>query len=137
MDATTYLKKAGLKLTPVRLRMVEIFDAADHALHQQEIESGFDGIDRITLYRTLKSFEEKGLIHKITDLDGNSKYAMCESECLEHHHHHHHAHIHFQCDHCHLTYCVENVEIPNIEIPGKFLVTGQNITITGKCENCQ
>ena len=33
--------------------------------------------------------------------------------------------------------CVENVEIPAIEIPGKFVVTGQNITITGKCERCQ
>lgn len=137
MDATIYLKKAGLKLTPVRLRMVEIFDAANHALLQQEIESGFDGIDRITLYRTLKSFEEKGLIHKITDLDGNTKYAMCESDCLENHHHDHHAHVHFQCEQCHLTFCVENVEIPNIAIPGKFLVTGQNITITGKCEHCQ
>ncbi|MBK7009490.1 MAG: hypothetical protein IPH36_13115 [Saprospiraceae bacterium] len=61
MDATTYLKKAGLKLTPVRLRMVEIFDAANHALHQQEIESGFDGIDRITLYRTSSHLKKKAL----------------------------------------------------------------------------
>ncbi|MFN8319011.1 MAG: transcriptional repressor [Saprospiraceae bacterium] len=137
MEAALYLKKAGLKLTPVRTRMVEIFLSAQHALHQSEIESQFDGIDRITLYRTLKSFEEKGMIHRITDLEGNTKYGMCETKCLEEHHHHHHAHVHFECDHCHLTYCVENVEIPAIEIPGKFVVTGQNITITGKCERCQ
>lgn len=137
MEASDYLKKAGLKLTPVRMRMVEIFLSAHHALLQSEIENQFDGIDRITLYRTLKSFEEKGMIHRITDLEGNSKYAMCESRCMEDHHHHHHAHVHFQCEQCHLTFCVENVEIPAIEMPTKFLVTGQNITITGKCENCQ
>lgn len=137
MDASTLLKKAGLKLTPIRLKMIEIFNTCSHALPQHEIEGRFEGIDRITLYRTLKSFEEKGIIHKITDLDGNSKFAMCETRCVEDHVHDHHDHIHFECEECHLTFCVENINIPNIEVPDKFLVTGQNITITGKCEHCR
>ncbi|MBK8698927.1 MAG: transcriptional repressor [Saprospiraceae bacterium] len=115
---------------------MEIFSEATHALGNAEIEIQFNDLDRITLYRTLKAFEEKGLIHRITDLDGNTKYALCEAKCIEQQHHEHHAHIHFQCLNCHLTFCVENVEIPEIQIPGNFVVTGQNITMTGKCEKC-
>ena len=135
-DTSDILKKAKLKTTPVRVEVLKIFTLAKHALSNHEIEGSVGEIDRITLYRTLKSFEEKGLIHKITDLSGNAKYAMCEAACLEHHHHHHHTHVHFQCENCQLTFCVENVEIPDIILPKKYKVTGQNITMTGKCEKC-
>lgn len=130
-------KKANIKNTPVRNQVLEIFTGADYALSNNEIESHFDDIDRITLYRTLKTFEEKGVIHKITDLSGVSKYALCESKCIEDHQHDHHSHLHFQCDICKNTFCIENVEIPKIQLPKNYLVTGQSITMTGMCEKCQ
>lgn len=129
------LKKANLKVTPIRKKVLHIFTAHTYALDSREIESHFQELDRITLYRTLKSFEEKGVIHKITDLSGISKYAMCESVCVENHHHQH-THIHFQCEICNNIFCVEDVEIPIITLPKKYITTGQNITITGKCESC-
>ncbi|MFM2394196.1 MAG: hypothetical protein RLZZ546_2178 [Bacteroidota bacterium] len=129
-------KKAKIKNTPIRNQILEIFNRANYALSHGEIEAHFEDIDRITLYRTLKTFEEKGVIHKITDLSGVSKYALCESKCVEHHHHLHHAHLHFQCEVCNNTFCIENVEIPKITLPSHFLVTGQSITMTGKCTKC-
>jgi Fur family transcriptional regulator, ferric uptake regulator len=131
------LKKAALKATPMRKDVLEIIAASDYALDNQEIESKLGEVDRITLYRTLKSFEEKGIIHKVTDLLGVIKYAMCDHVCLDNQHHNHQSHIHFQCDVCHNTYCVENVEIPQIKVPNNFTVSGQNITVTGNCDRCQ
>jgi Fur family transcriptional regulator, ferric uptake regulator len=131
------LKQAGLKATPMRRDILKIISSSSHALDNQEIESQMGNIDRITLYRTLKSFEEKGIIHKVTDLLGISKYAICDHACLDNHHHDHQAHIHFQCDKCNNTYCVENVEIPQIKVPNNFTVSGQNIILTGNCDKCQ
>ncbi len=131
------LKKADLKATPMRKDVLQIFSNSTYALDNQELESQLGSVDRITLYRTLKSFEEKGIIHKVTDLSGNPKYAMCEPACIDNHIHHHDAHVHFQCDVCNNIYCIENVVIPQIKLPKKFEVNGQNITLTGKCEKCQ
>jgi Fur family transcriptional regulator, ferric uptake regulator len=136
-DPLHILKKASLKATPLRKEVLNLISTSSHALDNQEIESKLGEVDRITLYRTLKSFEEKGIIHKVTDLSGVSKYAICDHICLDNHSHNHKAHIHFQCDICHNTYCVENVEIPHIKVPEKFTVSGQNITLTGNCDRCQ
>ena len=130
------LKKAGLKATPVRTQVLEVILSSQHAIDQGQIEARSGHIDRITLYRTLKSFEEKGLIHKITDTKANVKYAGCKSECVEHRHHHDN-HMHFECEDCHNTFCLEENTIPQLAVPGKFQVKEINITMKGKCEECQ
>lgn len=130
------LKKAGLKATPVRSAVLEILFSINHAVDAHFIETHFESVDRITLYRTLKSFEEKGLIHKITDSNAVIKYASCKPSCLEHQHHQD-KHIHFECDKCHHTFCIEETLIPSFNIPGKYKITGINVTMTGKCESCQ
>jgi Fur family ferric uptake transcriptional regulator len=136
MKAEDMLKKASLKVTKTRKDVLDIFINVNHALDNHNIELNLDQIDRITLYRTLKSFEENGLIHKISDLNGNVKYAICDQVCIDQHQHIHHSHIHFHCDNCEKTFCVENVDIPKINLPKEFHVTGQNITLTGKCKEC-
>jgi Fur family transcriptional regulator, ferric uptake regulator len=136
INTNSILKKANLKVTPIRQQVLALFSSASHALGNQEIESNIEDVDRITLYRTLKSFEEKGVIHKINDLAGQTKYAMCAQVCIEHQHHNHKSHVHFQCDVCENTYCVEHVQIPSINLPKNFKVTGQNITMTGVCDKC-
>ncbi|HEX8349604.1 MAG TPA: hypothetical protein VF598_06570, partial [Hymenobacter sp.] len=62
------LTRHGLRQTPVRLGVLRALQAALYALSGHEIEQLLGpGIDRITLYRTLRSFEEKGLIHRVMD----------------------------------------------------------------------
>jgi Fur family ferric uptake transcriptional regulator len=130
------LKKAGLKATPIRSAVLDILIKSNHALHQNFIESKLENLDIITLYRTLKSFEEKGLVHKITDTNAVVKYASCKPTCLEHHHHYDN-HIHFECESCKNTFCLEESEVPHLTIPEKYKVTSVNITMKGKCEKCQ
>jgi Fe2+ or Zn2+ uptake regulation protein len=36
-------------------------------LSLSEIENQFENADRITIYRTLKTFEEKGIVHSIQE----------------------------------------------------------------------
>lgn len=128
------LETHGLRKTSVRTRVLEIFIAAKEALSHHDIESNFDQVDRITLYRTLKTFEDKGLIHKAIDGSDKPKYALCQSGCDEHEHHDHHAHFH--CDDCGKTYCLEEIEAPAVKTPGGFKVATTHLVVTGQCETC-
>lgn len=135
MYAKEILRTAGLRVTQTRLDMISIFKSHDYALGHGVIEDILPGVDRITVYRTLKTFEECGIIHKIPDSSGATKYALCEALCLNHDHHHDH-HVHFHCDVCDHTFCVDEVAIPEVSLPEKYKVKEKNLIITGTCENC-
>ena len=69
-NANSILKEHNLKSTESRLTILAIFKKNMHALSYNDIESLLTvKLDRVTVYRTLKSFEENGLIHQIYDDD--------------------------------------------------------------------
>src|SRR5690606_19246220 len=77
-DFTQLLKSNGLKVTKPRLRVLEVISDKKTAITQPDLEKVFGAeIDRVTLYRILASFEEKGILHKIFDLQGTATYAIC------------------------------------------------------------
>src|SRR5690606_33927817 len=123
--------KSGLRTTEHRQQVLDILIEADHALTSSDIEERFVDIDRITLYRTLKSFEEKGIIHKVIDVNNVTKFALCIDECTEEHHHDHH--VHFHCDDCGNTFCLEDVVVPKISLPSGYKVKNRSMLINGKC----
>lgn len=133
-EITTLLKKNKLRVTPVRKELLALFLESTVALSNQDIESKMDKVDRITLYRTLKSFQEKGIIHKALDGTGTAKYASCSSGCDTHSHHD--DHIHFHCTICDNTFCVEDSIIPKIEMPTRFKVKKLDVIVEGTCEHC-
>jgi Fur family ferric uptake transcriptional regulator len=64
------LKKNQLSITESRQRILGLFLKSDGALSHADIEKRIaDGIDRVTIYRTLQIFEEKGIIHNIPSSD--------------------------------------------------------------------
>ena len=128
------LKIHGLRSTFLRNQVLEIFHKSDYALSLSDIEDYLKEFDRITLYRTLKSFEEKGLIHKISDNTGITKYAACESACSEDHHHH--QHVHFHCEMCLKSYCIDVAAVPNVVIPEGYKIFSKEMLLKGICKDC-
>ncbi|MEY3321815.1 MAG: hypothetical protein RLZZ417_1398, partial [Bacteroidota bacterium] len=63
LEVRTLLKKHDLRLTQVRKEVLSVFLIKEQALSQSDIENDLGKTDRITLYRTLRSFEDNGLIH--------------------------------------------------------------------------
>ncbi|MFD2554396.1 Fur family transcriptional regulator [Sphingobacterium tabacisoli] len=129
------LRKNKLKITQPRLRVLEIISEKTSALSQPELEKivGKD-IDRVTLYRILGSFEEKGILHKVFDLNGTATYAICSTKCSAHHHHD--QHIHFICSVCNSVYCLDEVSVPKINIPNNFSLHSIAINAVGLCDQC-
>lgn len=134
-DFANLLRKNQLKVTQPRLRVLEIISEKTAALSQPDLEKivGKD-IDRVTLYRILGSFEEKGILHKIFDLNGTATYAICSTKCTADHHHD--QHIHFICSVCNSVFCLDDVTVPKINLPKNFTLHSIAINAVGLCNDC-
>ncbi|WP_256014282.1 Fur family transcriptional regulator [Desertivirga xinjiangensis] len=129
------LEKHDLKKTKPRISVLEILAERKSATSQPDLEQvlGKD-VDRVTLYRVLKTFEEKGIIHKIIDLNGTANYAVCSSSCTEHQHHD--QHVHFNCRVCLQIYCLDSVHVPQLQLPSGFTPDTVNHIVYGTCPGC-
>jgi|SRR5690606_5217782 len=128
------LKSFNLRSTPTRLEILHLFLRKDYALSHSDIESEIaDDIDRVTVYRTLRTFHDHGLIHKVLDDGGTLKYALCTEACSATEHRH--EHVHFKCSVCGQTNCLET-EIPTVKLPAGYEAKEFNLLIQGVCPHC-
>ena len=67
--------------TPMRVIVLEYILKQTTAISLSDLENEFQHSDKTTLYRTVKTFEEKGLIHDIKDGKEATKYALCVEDC--------------------------------------------------------
>ncbi len=129
------LKKHGLRVTSVRDKVLELLLASGQtALSSADIEQHFERLDRITLYRTLRTFEEKGIIHQVFDNSGVSKYAAGSAEYQEQENPY--AHVHFRCVRCEKTVCLENTSLPEVDTPEGFRIEEKHLVLSGTCKTC-
>lgn len=136
MDAASdhLLKTFRLRSTPNRQEILHLFLEKNYALSHNDIEKAVqNSLDRVTVYRTLKTFLDKGLIHKVLDDEGTLKYALCNDTCTTAEHHH--DHVHFKCTKCGQTNCL-NVEVPPIKLPKGYKPNEFNLLIQGVCQQC-
>jgi Fur family ferric uptake transcriptional regulator len=130
MNAVHLLKHYNLRLTDCRKEVVSIFLAQRQAIGQPALEQQLFHFDRVTLYRTLSTFLEKGIIHKVFDDSGMTKYALCPEHCHQHHEHQD-EHIHFKCVKCNTTTCIASITIPIIELPKGYTFIDANLLVRG------
>src|SRR3989337_1698002 len=123
------LKDFRLRSTPTRQEILHLFLQKDYALSHSDIESEIaEDIDRVTVYRTLKTFFDRGLIHKVLDDEGTLKYALCTGACSGTQHRH--EHVHFKCTQCGQTNCL-SVDIPPVKLPKGYIPKEVNLLIQG------
>lgn len=133
----TKLAIYSLRNTPCREAVLRAFEDAGYALSQGDVEQYLvSQFDRVTIYRTLKTFLTSGMIHKVLDDQGSIKYALCKTVCWHDGHQHQHDHVHFKCVQCGQTTCLETVHIPNIPLPEHFIKQESNLLIQGICKPC-
>ena len=120
--------------TAMRILVLEVLLQQSSALSLSDIEKNLETADRITIYRTLKTFEQKGLIHIIEDGTGTPKYALCMEDCSTHEHHD--MHVHFYCNSCKETFCLPDHKIPDISLPSGLSPAEMNLIVKGTCEKC-
>ena len=128
------LRRRHLSATDSRRKILTLFLNHDDALTHGDIEAkAGEKFDRVTVYRTLQTFVEKGIIHAIPTADNSVRYALCK-DCEEGHHHD--DHVHFVCSNCNKTICLDDVVSPNIELPEGYAAQNVQVVINGVCKDC-
>lgn len=136
IKADMILKRNQLSITGSRRRILELFLSNSGALAHADIEKKTgERFDRVTVYRTLQSFLEKGIIHTIPTADNAVRYALCKDDCGNGHHHDNH--VHFVCEECQTTTCLEGVHVPEVQLPKGFEVSDMQMVVRGTCAECR
>lgn len=128
------LTSKNIRPTAMRLLVLDFLSGRSAAISLTDLESAFERSDRITLYRTLKTFQEKGLVHTIDDGTGAPKYALCEEGCrcdFERD-----MHVHFHCRVCSETFCLPKYKVLEIDLPENFQPEEANLVVKGICAKC-
>jgi Fur family ferric uptake transcriptional regulator len=129
------LKRNNLSVTGSREKILSLFLGHEGALAHGDIEKrAGEKFDRVTVYRTLQTFVEKGIIHAIPTADNSIRYALCKDHCTEGHHHDHH--VHFVCVDCGNTYCLDDVVTPEVKLPKGYVSSHIEVVVDGVCKTC-
>ena len=131
--ARKMLKAANLYRTSGRVAIMKVLIQADKPLNQVQIARrlGKEHFDKVTIYRTLESFLDAGLIHKafIEKRAGHFELAhnCTQSQC----------HPHFTCTRCGNTHCLMGMSLPMVRSPHKgFIIHRQQVRLEGLCPAC-
>jgi Fur family ferric uptake transcriptional regulator len=135
-DIRDLLRRNQLSVTSSREKILQLFLEQEGALAHGDIEKkAGERFDRVTVYRTLQAFVEKGIIHTIPTADNAILYALCKDNCEAGHHHDHH--IHFECGNCGVTYCLDDVVTPEVKLPRGYVTQQIDVLVKGICKDCQ
>lgn len=139
MEAAKILLKHNLRNTACRQGIINVIQKAKRALSEQEIKQSLSKKhDRTTFYRSFKTLEEKGVIHRVLLKGNETKYAIehfCEDEDCSHVGNG--EHMHFVCEKCDKVECLQNNFLFNPTLPEGYSITHKEFLITGICSTCQ
>ena len=128
------LTQKDIPITPMRMIVLDALMKSSQAISLSEFEELLQQSDRSTIYRTLKTFEKKGLIHSIQE-NNTTQYLMCHDDCDESQHYDYH--LHFYCTQCKKTTCLEEVRFESIHFPENYLIKELKFVANGICKDCQ
>lgn len=129
----TEIQEVDLKVTPARVATMKLFESHNTPIDVLHVTSHLQkdlGIDRVTVFRIINTFVEKGLIKKLEFQEGKARYELNKEE-----------HHHLICQNCGKIEDVLDTVIPDfekkIEKKHKFLIKSHSLEFYGLCENCQ
>lgn len=130
--ASNILDRSGLRPTKARSEVLEALLGAGRSLSHAELAEILPGLDKVTVFRSLKTLRDSGLLHSVRSLDGVLRYVVNPSGvkgCPG-------SHPHFLCLDCGTLNCLEGQELPRIDVPVGAEVRGKQFLVYGTCAAC-
>ncbi|HEY8422485.1 MAG TPA: Fur family transcriptional regulator [Thermoclostridium sp.] len=136
-DYRSILTQKGLRITNVRVKVLEILDDAETPMTVEEVfsilKNTVSSVNLSTVYRTMEALLKNGLIVKTTLLDYNK--SLYEYKRVEHKHH-------LVCTGCNRMISIEDCPIDDeyaklMCSKQGFELTGHKLEIYGLCPNCK
>lgn len=131
MSATAnFLRAAGLKVTPGRVRVLDALRAAPQPLSHADIVALLPDADRVTLYRVLDALVACGLALKAADARGVFRFSASGAQ------REHGGHVHFRCTGCGGVFCLKAAPPPPPKLPRGFRLAEVDYAVRGTCAAC-
>jgi Fur family ferric uptake transcriptional regulator len=127
------LKNAKLYCTEARVAILHVLLQAGRPLRQDQVAGQLTllALNKVTVYRTLESLVEVGLVHRAFTYK-RAWYFELADHCTEHQ-----CHPHFTCTRCGVTHCLTDVSLPMARISQKgFVISRQQVRLEGLCPAC-
>lgn len=124
------LRTAGVKVTPGRVRVLEVLLASLQPLSHADIEALLPDADRVTLYRVLDSLVACGLAFKAVDVRGVFRFSASSTQ------REHGDHVHFRCTGCGGVFCLKAPPPPPPKLPRGFRLAEVDYDVRGTCADC-
>lgn len=130
------LEKHNIKPTPMRMLVLESLMVNNENQSLTQLTETLYPADRITIYRTLKTFIKQGLVHSIETLKNGTVFALCSENCSPQKHAH--THPHFICKECHQVTCLENqtYHLTSNTSKENYSIDEIEVNIKGLCPTC-
>ena len=126
------LEEHGIKATANRILIATALSDAGRPFSLMELEEMIETIDKSGIFRCLNTFKEHHLVHSIEDVEG-TRYELCLSHDSDHDED---THVHFYCERCHRTFCLDNIHIPPVVLPKGYDSRTSNYLVKGVCPEC-
>ena len=127
------LEQHGIKLTANRILIAKIMSSLDYPISMRELETMLLTMDKSSIFRTLSHFKSHHLVHQLEDGNDIVRYELCHSLNKETDED---IHVHFYCEHCHRTFCLNEIPVPQVNLPTGYRQTAVNYMIKGICPDC-
>lgn len=124
----------GIHPTAARILVLQKLSQLTYPVSLTELETELETMDKSTIFRSLNVLLEHHAIHSFEDGSGLTKYEICRCESLDCRVEN--RHIHFYCEGCNRTFCIEDVKIPVVPLPEGYITDTINYTVKGLCPEC-
>jgi len=127
---THQLKSKGIRPSYQRVKVLEyLHQKGGHPTVDEifrALSADIPSLSKVTIYNTLRTFEEAGLLRVVDIDDAEKRYDITLNN-----------HGHFQCEVCDTIYNFQvNIDQVPIEGLSKFEITQKNVYFKGLCPNC-
>lgn len=133
-DMISRLESKGIRPTANRILVMKTLMGEQNPQSLSNLERKMVSMDKSSIFRTLTLFLEHDVVHDFEDGRGVLCYELCEEKgaCD-----HHDGHIHFYCESCQRSFCMEDIHIPSFELPEGFYPHSISFVIKGECPDCR
>lgn len=132
-ELTLLFEQHGIRPTANRIIVAKALATGHCPMTMAELEDHIGSIDKSGIFRSLTLFREHHLVHTLEDSEG-VRYELCHS--------HDHSvdndmHVHFHCEQCGATICLEDLPIPEVALPEGYQMQSANFILKGICPQCR
>lgn len=133
-DIISRLESKGIRPTANRILVMKTLMGEQNPQSLSNLERKMVSMDKSSIFRTLTLFLEHDVVHAFEDGRGVLCYELCEEKgaCD-----HHDGHIHFYCESCQRSFCMEDIHITSFELPEGFYPHSISFVIKGECPDCR